>query len=186
MNTLVQKIFAGLLVVALALAGLPLGSARAAGAPDVPTPAAPAAGRADARLARVFARQNRIIERLGRLYADADQSFPKIQGLLDKARARGLDVSQIQSALDGLKTALGTARPFYDQARSTAAGHNGFDAGGAVTDAQAAKATVQSVHDSLAQFRSALDGSRKALREAIRNFRSAHPRMTPTPAGTSG
>lgn len=185
MNTLLYKIVAGVLIVMLGLAGLPLGSVSAAAPADAPTPTpAPAGSRVDARLQRSFARQNRIITRIGKVYGSADQGFSKVQALLDKARARGLDVSQIQAALDAFKTALTTARPFYDQATATAGSHAGFDAAGNVTDPQAARSTVQSIHASLEQFRGALGGTLKSLREAIRAFRAAHPHATPTPAPT--
>jgi post-segregation antitoxin (ccd killing protein) len=185
MNTIVRKIIIGVLVGALALAGLPLTSAYAAGPADPPVPqGTPDPARVDARLTRAFARQNRLLDRIGKLYENAGQGFPRIQQLLDKAKAQGLDVSAVQAALDAFKKALPGARSDYDQAKALADKHDGFDAGGNVTDATAARATVQGIHDALSQFRDALGGTGKALREAIQAFRQAHPRPGPTPATT--
>ena len=178
MHSVFHKLVGGLLIVTLGLACLPLGTAFAA----APTPQAPSPDLVPSRLERVFARQNRIIDRLGKLYAGADQGFTKIQNLLDQARARGLDVSQLQAAFDAFKNALPAARPFYLQAKAAVDAHAGFDAAGNLIDVQAARSTVQSVHASLVQFRTALNGTAKALRQAIRAFRAAHPRPTPTPA----
>ena len=136
------------------------------------------------RLELAFARQTLTLDRIGKLYDNADQGFPQLQNLLDKAKQRGLDVSQIESALDTLKTALTNARPAYDQAKSLHDAHNGFDANGKVTDPSAARDTIKGVHDALSQFRTDMDGAGKALREAIKAFRQANPRPTPAPTST--
>ena len=190
MNKVLQKIITGVLIATLGLAGLPLSGAYAAAPADAPTPVAPSADKLAARLQQAFARENTILGRIGKLYTGSDAGFTKLQNLLDKAKAHGLDVSQIQAALDAFKAALTNAKPFYTQALSTAQSHAGFDANGQVTDPQTARATVKSVRDSFVQYKGALNGTGKALHEAIQAFRQAHPRATPTPAasgsGSSG
>ncbi len=186
MNIVLRKIVMGVLIAGLGLAGLSIGSVYAAGSSEPPTPAtstpvAPSPDLVNARLERAFTRQTRIVERLGKLYDNSDQGFTRIQNLLDKAKERGLDVSQVQAALDAVKNALPKGRPFYEQAKSIVNSHKGFDASGKVTDPEAAKATVKSLHDALGQFRTAMGGTVKALREAIQAFRKANPRPSPTP-----
>lgn len=182
MSTLAQKIVAGVLIATLSLGVLPLGSVYAAAPLDPPSPAStPSPDQIDARLEKAFARQSRLVDRLGKLYERSDQGFSGIEKLLDKAKEKGLDVSAIQSALEAFKAALAQARPSYDQAKDLVTSHNGFDASGQVTDAGTAKTTVQGIHDALGQFRTAMGGTGKALREAIRDFRQAH-RPQPTPA----
>jgi hypothetical protein len=174
MNTVFQKIVTGILIAAFSLASLPLSSAFAE-APIPPTPAVVSTGLVYARLERAFARQGRTVQRLDNLYGQFDKGFPKIQKLLDRAKALGLDASGVQMALDTYKTVLLNDRATYDQARAIVNGHVGFDTSGKVTDAAAARATIQSLRTVLQQFHTALGGAGKALQEAIRAFRQAHP-----------
>jgi hypothetical protein len=134
-------------------------------------------------LQRAFARQSKILNKAAKLYEQSEQGFPKFQRLIDKAKERGLDITQVQTAFDAFKAALPKARPFYEQAKSIANTHKGFDANGNVTDPVAARETVKSIHEAMAQFKDAMGGTFKALRKAIRAFRTANPRHTPTPAG---
>jgi hypothetical protein len=182
MNTIFGKIITGVLIAALSLAGFPLIDAYAAGPNDPPAPqAVPNPIRVNFRLERVFARQTKIVWHIGKLYDGSDQGLAKTQKLIDKAKERGLDVSQLQAALDAFKKALPNGRPFYDQAKSLLDSHNGFGADGKVTDAEAAKKTIKDIHEASLQFRDAMDGAGKALREAVKAFRAVHPRPTPTP-----
>jgi hypothetical protein len=54
-----------------------------------------------------------------------------------------------------------------------------------VTDPQKARETVQAMHDKLQEIKTAMDGTGKALREAIKAFREANPRPQPTAAPES-
>ena len=174
MNAVLRKIILSLLVITLALAGLPLSSAYAASLSDtatLPAPGASAKFDKNTRLERVLARQNKILKRTGKLYEQADLSFPKIQGRIDKAKAKGLDVTQVQAAFDAFKKALKNARPLYDQAKTSAETHTGFDTNGKVTDASAARETVKSLRETGKQFKDAMDGTLKTLREAVKALR---------------
>ena len=182
MNTVLQKIVTGVLVAALGLAGLPLGGALAAAPLAAPTPAAGSSAHGDARLDRVFARQGRIVQRVGKLYDQYDQGFPRIQKLLDRARARGLDVSAVQAALDAFKTALLNNRATYNQAKALVDAHAGFDAAGQVTDAPTARTTIQSLRTAFQQFHTGLAGTGQALRQAIQAFRQANHNPARTPS----
>jgi hypothetical protein len=176
MNPIFAKIVTGVLIATLSLAGLPLNNAHAAAAADTPTPAAPSRERANARLERTFARQLRRLERIGKLYDGTDPMLSKAQKLIDKAKEKGLDVSALQAALEAFKAALPAGQPFYEQAQSIAGSHEGFDASGKVTDVEAARATVESLHDELEQFHQAMDGAGRSLHEALKDFREANPR----------
>ena len=172
MKTIFGKMMLAVLVFSLLLAGLPLSSAYAAGLNDTPTPAAPSKDRTP-RLEQAFARQSKILARVGKLYEQADLGFPKIQSRLDKAKAKGLDVAAVQTALDTLKKALTDARPLYNQAKSTADAHKGFDTAGKVTDPAAAAETIKSLRDTGKQFKTAMNGTVKALHEAIKALRES-------------
>ncbi len=184
MKTILSKVMMGILTVSLAFAGLPLGTAHAAGLTDTSTPPATAKGeKSGLRLEQAFARETKVLNKVGKLYEQADAGFPKIQKRIDKAKAHGLDVAAVQAAFDAAKKALTDAHPLYNQAKSVLESHNGFDAAGKVTDPVAARETVKSLHDTAKQFKDALDGTLKALHEAVKTLRES--RQTPTPAPTN-
>lgn len=184
MKTVFSKIMLGVLAFSLLLAGLPLGSAHAAGLNDTATPP-PAAQKQlkNPRLERAFARETRVLKRVGKLYEQLDAGFPKLQARIDKAKSKGVDVTGVQAALDAVKKALGDARPLYNQAKTIADTHNGFDANGKVTDPAAALETVKSLRETGKQFKDAMGGTVKALHEAIKSLRQSHHTPTPVPGG---
>ena len=182
MKTMLSKIMLGVLAFSLLLVGLPLSSAHAAGLDDTPTPAVQKQLK-NPRLERVFARENKVLKRVGKLYEQFDAGFPKLQARIDKAKSNGVDVTAVQAALDAVKKALGDARPLYNQAKTIADAHNGFDASGKVTDPAAALETVKSLHETGKQFKDAMDGTVKALHEAIKALRESRRTPTPVPGG---
>jgi hypothetical protein len=108
----------------------------------------------------------------------------KAQMLIDRAQANGKDVSALQAALDAFEAALKEAQPIYESAKGIVNSHQGFDGNGKVTDAVKAQATVNAMRGKFKEIKDAMNGTGKALRDAIRAFRAANPRQqrTPTPA----
>jgi hypothetical protein len=178
MKTLFRKTILLALAAALGMAVMPFVSASAAGEYD-PTP--PPQGRiSNERLERVWARQLRIYERMGR----TDEFVAKVQKLIDRAKENGKDVSAVQAALDAFKAAVKNAQPTYESIKGTLNSHQGFDSNGKVTDPEKAKETVKAMHEKFKEIRDTMNGTGKALREAIKAFREANPR--PQPTATSG
>jgi DNA repair exonuclease SbcCD ATPase subunit len=170
MKNLFKKTVLFALVAALGLASLPFVSVAAQGAND-PTP--PPAGQAtNERLERVWARQLKLYERMGK----TDEFVAKVQKLLDRASANGKDVSAIQSALDAFVESAKDAKPIYESANGIINSHQGFDANGKVTDPEKAKETIKAMHEKMQEIKTAMDGTGKALREALKAFREANPR----------
>ena len=165
------------LVAALAAASLPLVSVFAAGSEDPSVP--PVGELTDERLEKIWRRQLRAYERLGK----AEDFVERAQRLIDRASGNGKDVSAVQSALDAFEQAIKDARPIYESANGIVNSHQGFDAEGNVTDPEKAKDTVQQMGEKLKEIREAMDGTGMALHEAIRAFREANPRpeRTTTP-----
>jgi hypothetical protein len=106
----------------------------------------------------------------------AEDFVAKVQKLLDRATANGKDVSAIQSALDAFNAALKDAKPIYESAKGIINSHQGFDANGKVTDPAKAKETIKAMHEKMQEIRTAMDGTGKALHEAIKAFREANRR----------
>src|SRR5215207_767269 len=148
------------LVAAVGLAVMPLASASAAGEGQI----------SNERLERVWARQLRLYERMGR----TDDFVERVQKLIDRASQNGKDVSAVQAALDAFKDAAKDDQPMYESAKSIINSHQGFDENGKVTDPETAQETVTDMRAKLNEMRDTLDGTRKALHEAIKAFREAN------------
>ena len=180
MKILFRKTILFALVMVLGLAAMPFVSASAAGEYD-PTP--PPQGRiSNERLERVWARQLRIYERMGR----TDEFIERVQKLIDRARANGKDVSAVQAALDAFKVAAKDAQPIYESIKGIINSHQGFDSNGKVTDPEKAKETIKAMHEKFKEIRDAMAGTGKALHEEIKAFREANPRPESTPTPTNG
>ena len=163
------------------MAAIPFVSAFAAGEKDPTPPPAERRQISSEKLERVWARQLRIYERMGR----TDELIAKAQKLIDRAKANGKDVSAVQVALDAFEAAAKTAQPIYESAKEIISTHPGFDGNGKVTDPAQARETIKAMREKFKEIHDALNGTGKALREAIRAFRQAYPRPLPTltPAG---
>jgi hypothetical protein len=182
MKKLFKKTILLALVAALGLAMMPFVSASAAGENDPTPPPQPAGQIRTERLERVWARELRIFQRMGR----TDEFVEKVQRLIDRAKANGKDVSAMQAALDVFKAAVKDAQPIYESVKGLINSHQGFDSNGKVTDPAKAKETVKAMHDKFKEIRDAMNGTGKALREAIKAFRQANPRPQPTLTPTGG
>ncbi len=179
MKTLFKKTILLALVAAVGLASLPFVSAAAQS--STPTPVPPPQGQlSNARLERIWARQLRHYQRMGRVNVLVD----RVQMLIDRAKANGKDVSAVQAALDAFKAALKNAQPIYESAKGIVGPHQGFDENGKVTDPVLAQQTVLAMRAKFQEIRTALNGTGKALREAIQAFRQANPRPWTTPTTT--
>ena len=109
----------------------------------------------------------------------ADELIERVQKLIDRAEANGKDVSAVQAALDAFAAAVKEANPIYESMKGIINSHQGFDDNGKVTDPEKAKETVSSMHEKMLEIKTVMDGTGRALREAIRAFREANPRPTP-------
>ena len=116
------------LVAALAtlgVASLPFVSVAAQGAYD-PPPSATQGQISNERLERVWARQLKLYERMGK----TDELVEKVQSLIDRASANGKDVSALQAALDAFNDSIKDAHPIYESAKGIINSHQGFDDNG--------------------------------------------------------
>jgi hypothetical protein len=167
-NHIFKKTTMAVLAAALAFAAFPMTSALAQGA------GSPGREVTNEKLEQAWAHQLKIYEKIGKGFEDTDGQISKIQGRLDKASAGGKDVSAIQAAFDAFAAALKSGKPTYDSISAIVNSHGGFDANGKVTDAAQAKATVQEMHTQMQELKSAMNGTGKALFEALKAFRAAN------------
>jgi len=179
MKSIFAKTLLIALVAALAVASLPLVSVSAAGEDD---PKPPQGQVSNERLERVWARQLRLYEKIGKGFERSDAFVEKVQTLIDRAKENGKDVSAVQSPQDSFEEAMKNARPIYESAKGIINSHQGFDNDGKVTDPEKAKETVKAMGEKLKEIKVTMGDTGKALREAIRAFREANPRPEKVPA----
>jgi hypothetical protein len=161
------------LVAALAVASLPLATASAAGASDPPPPGREISGE---RLENIWGRQLRLYEKIGNGFDRSDGFVEKVQNLIDKASTNGKDVTELQAALDDFEAALKDVHPIYESIKGIVNSHQGFDNDGKVTDPEKALETVKAMGEKLREIKGAMNGTGRALHEAIKAFREANPR----------
>ena len=176
-SSLIKKFSMAALVLAIALAAFPFAGASAAGLN----------GQANAqpdntRLENLWARQQATYQRQSDRLANASTFIAKVQTLIDKASAKGWDTSSVQAALNALSAVIPAVQAAHAPGAAIIATHAGFDASGTVTDRTTAIATVKSLAQVFRDTRTAMDGTLKALHEAVKAFRQAHPHPATTPA----
>jgi cytochrome c556 len=174
MNNIFKKTALAALTAALAFAAFPVTGAFAQG--ENP----PKGNLTNARLEQVWARQLKNYEKIGRGFDNNDTQIAKFQARIDKAAANGKDVTALQAALDAFESALKSAKPTYEIIGGIVNSHQGFDANGKVTDTEKAKSTVKEMRTKMVELKSAMGGTGKALRAALKAFRAANkPIVTP-------
>ena len=179
MKTLFRKTILFALVAVLGVASLPFARVSAAGEYDPTLP--PRGEISNQRLEQVWARQLRLYERIGNGFERADRFTDKVQQLIDRAQENGKDVAAVQAALDAFEAALKDAHPIYESAKGIVTSHQGFDVDRKVTDTEKAKETVRAMGEKLKDIRAAMNGTGRALLEALRAFRQANLPLQPTP-----
>ena len=176
-----KKFALAALVLAIGLTAFPLTGASAAGLQDQTTPPTNQV-RINTRLETLWAREQAVYNREGNRLAKANDFIAKVQVLIDKANGKGWDTSAVQAALNAFSAVIPAAQAAHDKGAAIIASHAGFGADGKVTDRTTAIATVKALTQVLKDTRTAMNGTGKALRLAIKAFRDAHRNAgTPTP-----
>jgi DNA repair exonuclease SbcCD ATPase subunit len=175
MKNIFKKMILAVMTSALVFAAFPVTSAYA----QDENP--PKAELTNEKLEKAWARELQAYERLGKAFADIDGTISRFQARLDKAAEKGKDVTALQAALDAFESALNNSKPTYDGMSGLVSTHQGFDDDGKVTDAEQAKSTVKEVGAKLKEIKSSMNGTGKALHEALKAFREANkPASAPT------
>jgi hypothetical protein len=168
MKNIFKKMILAVLSAALVFAAFPVTSAFAQG--ENP----PKGEVTNEKLEQIWARQLANYEKIGKGFENIDAQIAKFQARIDKAAAKGKDVTSLQAALDAFASALKSAKPTYDSISGIVNSHQGFDASGKVIDAEKAKSTVKEMRAKMQELKSAMGGTGKALREALKAFRAAN------------
>ncbi len=174
---------------ALAFVPAPVFAQTSTPAPTTPQSSpADQAARRDQRLENAYSRENAWLSTQASNLQRMGQIATRAQNLIDKAKAKGIDVSELQTALNTFNSQVANAQAIHNTAAGILSAHNGFDANGKVTDASAATQTVMDARQNLRDAHLTMRQAAVDLRAAIRSFRNEHKGLlkgTPTPAPTT-
>lgn len=170
------------LIVALLISALPVSSALASGLDETPTP--PANGRrlSNERIEKIWQRQLKGYERLGRLSEKSGDLFARADQIVTVLKGMGADTAELEAALADFEEAIKQAQPIYDSCEEIVASHKGFDENGKVTDAVQAIQTIAELGSKLREIRDNLHGKGKVVADLLKPIRDAFL-GTPTPEG---
>jgi len=161
------------LIAALGVASLPLVDVSAAGVYEPPLPQRQVSYD---RLEMIWIHQLRLYQKIGDFIVWSNAIVDKVQMLIDRAGAKGKDVTAVQAALDAFEEAIKEAHPVYENGKGIINSHQGFDNDSKVIDVEKAKETVLAMGGKLREIKDAIGGTGRALHEAIKSFREANPR----------
>jgi len=179
----VWTIASGLLVLALTAAAFVAAPATTAHADDGTPPSGERSRDRGALLERAFVREKDWLARQDDNLAKAEAGGDNLAELIEKAKANGVDTSDLETALAQFKGQLARAGQSHDEADAIIDAHAGFNGGGKVTDAAQALETVKGAGNALREAAQVMVGAAKDLRAAVRAWREAHPRPQAVPDG---
>jgi len=149
--------------------------------PDEPTPPEGEGARfQQGGLERLFKLAQRNHNNQERLINQADKMGNRIAELIARAKENGKNTAALETALTAFNEKIGEARLKYDQTGRLVKLHAGFDDAGKVTDAAAAKTTLEGIRTGSKEVRQTLGEALKGLKGAGKAFREANPKPTPT------
>ncbi len=134
------------------------------------------------RLAKSLAHMKHRLRKQEHVLLRAETRAAKIDRLIVKRKASGLDTTALETAVATFRSSIDGARQSWSQSRDIVAGRVGFDAKGAVTNLDQARATLQSATAKLEESRTAARAAFQALSQALDAYELAHPEIEdPTP-----
>jgi len=169
------RIVSGVMVVALALAGVAFSPAAAAyAAPPAQTPEPPGARRAILALEQLLKREQHILEGLALRIDFGHEIAGEVQNWIDFLQGQGKDTSALETALANYQAGLDAAQGSWNTANGLLSNPAGFDAEGHVTDVDQARETLRQGGDALRQTHRLLVDAGIAFRRAVQDFRRAN------------
>lgn len=130
-------------------------------------------------LERLFAREQEWLARQETNLGKADAVNAKVEELISRIEARGLDPAPIRQALQAFNTSIAGARRDHLKAKAILTIHAGFNDHGSVLNLGEATETVRTAGSNLKSASQTMRQASRALVQAIRDFRQAHPLETP-------
>ena len=161
-----QKIFPLILLTCLAVLGLSLIPSNAFAQTSTED--------LDDLLSRAYAAERTWLEKQQTAIDKTDQGVEKVQAIIERAAAQGLDVTALETALAAFQEAMVTVRSEHQTAADILATHAGFDENGVVIDRPAARETVREARRALGSAHMIMTQAVWDLRDAVRAWREAN------------
>ena len=130
----------------------------------------PKKGDGGAALSKAFKNEQSLFATQQTNLDKAGGSVSKIQDLISKVSAKGIDTSALSSALAIFQEQLATANASHATAGGILSAANGFDANGNVTAMAAARQTVQDARQNLMDCHTTLVQALKDLHSAVKTW----------------
>ncbi len=139
----------------------------------------------DQALQKIYQREQDWLTKQASNLGKTGDIVTKVQDLITKAKAKGIDTSALEAALATFQSQIATAQAAHNTAAGILSAHNGFDGSGKVTDPTAARQTVKDAGQALKDAHSVLTQAVQDLRKAIQEFRDKNGAAAaiPTPSG---
>lgn len=127
----------------------------------------------DQALERAFAAELDWLVKQANAIEKAYQAAAKVQEVIDRAAAEGLDITALENALATFNAAMSTVDGYHQRASGTLSTHAGFDDGGSVVDRTTARQTVMDARRALGEAHMTMTPASWDLRDALRAWRKA-------------
>lgn len=126
------------------------------------------------RLEKLLQRERTALEKQQMRLDRTDENITKIQNLIEKAKARGLDTRLLEAALATYQDRLPAVQQHHDKAASLLANPAGFDVNGKVIDRKEAIKTLWAAGSELRRAHLKITEATLDLRAALRAFLEAN------------
>jgi hypothetical protein len=154
-----------ILILTIGLSVLPFSSARAASDPE---------DGKNPRLEKLLRGERTALEKQGERQERTAENITKVETLIEKAKAKGIDTSALEAALTTYQERRVSFREYHDKAASLLANPAGFDANGKVTDRKEALQTLRQAGEALRRAHLEITEASLDLREVVRDFVKAN------------
>lgn len=125
-------------------------------------------------LSQAFAAEQTWLSKQQTAIDKADLAANKVQEIIDRAAAKGLDVTVLETALAAFQAAMATVKSDHQTAADILATHAGFDSNGVVTDRPTARQTVMDARRALGTAHMTMTQAFWDLRDAVRAWKDAN------------
>ena len=126
------------------------------------------------RLETAFQKEKDTLEKLNGYLAKSEGAFARVQALIDKGSAAGLDISSLSIAQSDFLSSISTAQSSYDTAVGILGTHEGFDEQGNVTDSAAAKQTLKDAGNAMKSAGTTLRDAGSILKVTVTSWLEAN------------
>jgi hypothetical protein len=132
------------------------------------------------RLEKLLRGERTALEKQGERLERTAENITKVETLIEKAKAKGIDTTALEASLVTYQERLVSFRECHNKAASLLATPVGFDANGKVTDRKEALKTLRQAGEALRRAHLEITEASMDLRAAVRVFVD-----TNKPAGTA-